>query len=64
MASIEYGTYKLQMYITIEEYTAFLKRDKLSGKSTMSDYLRSLVLDEKSAISIVDRVLLIRHLDL
>jgi len=54
---------KLQMYMTIEEYNAFLKQYKLSGRSTMADYLRTLVLDEKSASSMVDRVLLIRHLD-
>ncbi len=60
---VELKTKKLQMYMTVEEYNTFLKQYKLSGRNTMADYLRTLVLDEKSARSMVDRVLLIRHLD-
>ena len=51
------------MYLTLEEYNIFLKQYKLSGRSTLADYLRPLVLVEKSARSMVDRVKLIRHLD-
>jgi len=51
------------MYMTVEEYATCQKQYKLSGRNTMADYLRALVLNKQSARSMVDRVKLIRHLD-
>jgi len=61
--TVELRTKKLQMYMTLEEYNTFLKQYNQSGRSTMADYLRVLVLNKKSSRSMVDRVKLIRHLD-
>jgi len=54
---------KLQMYVTEDEYIKFQHLVQASGKKTMADLLRALVLDKHNSTSIINNVALIKQLD-
>ena len=51
------------MHLTEQEYSNFQVLLKASGKKTISDFMRVLVLNEKENNSIINNVALIKHLD-
>ena len=56
-------TKKLQMHVTEQEFGKISDLYQHSGKKTLSDFMRVLVLDEKKNNSIRNNVELIQHLD-
>jgi hypothetical protein len=54
---------KLQMHVTALEYTNIQALYKASGKKTLSDFMRTMVLDENKSNSIINNIELIKHLD-
>jgi hypothetical protein len=54
---------KLQMHVTALEYNNIQALYKASGKKTLSDFMRTMVLDENKSNSIINNVELIKHLD-
>ena len=60
---IQLKSKKLQMHLTEQEYSNFQVLLKASGKKTISDFMRVLVLNEKKNHSIINNVALIKHLD-
>lgn len=55
---------KLQMYVTAEEYNKFLSLVQASGRRTIADFLRDIVLNEKNSYNLTNKVELLRHLDI
>ena len=56
---IQLKSKKLQMHVTAQEYSNFQVLLKASGKKTISDFMRVLVLNEKKNHSIINNVALI-----
>ena len=54
---------KLQLHVTELEYTNIKLVYSASGKKTVSDFMRALILDKNKSNSIINRVELIKHLD-
>ena len=63
LPAIELKTKKLQIHLTELEYTKIQVLYHASGKKTLSDFMRALVLDEKKSGFIRNNVELIKHLD-
>lgn len=63
LPTVELKTKKLQMHVTELEYTNIQVLYKASGKKTLSDFMRMMVLDENKSNSIINNVELIKHLD-
>lgn len=55
---------KLQLHVTEEEFSRFENQFKVSGKRFLSDFLRTLILDEKHMQRFTDQVELIKKLDI
>jgi hypothetical protein len=55
---------KLQMYVTVEEYNKFLSLVQASGRRTIADFLRDIILNEKNAYNLTNKMELLRHLDI
>ena len=56
-------TKKLQLHVTEQEFEKIYDLYQHSGKKTLSDFIRAMVLDEKKNNLIRNNVELIRHLD-
>jgi hypothetical protein len=63
LPAIELKTKKLQMHVTALEYTRIQTLYHASGKKTVSDFMRVLILDKNKSNSIINKVELIKHLD-
>lgn len=55
---------KLQMHLNEPEYVKLGKLYQNSGRKTMSDFLRDIILNEKKAYNLTNKVELLRHLDI
>jgi hypothetical protein len=64
LPTIELKTKKLQMHVTEKEYTRIQSLFHTTGKKTLSDFMRAMVLDDQKSNSIINNVELIKNLDL
>ena len=63
LPATELKTRKLQLHVTELEYANIKLLYSASGKKTVSDFMRALILDKDKSNSIINRVELIKHLD-
>ena len=63
LPATELKTRKLQLHVTELEYANIKLLYSASGKKTVSDFMRALILDKDKSNFIINRVELIKHLD-
>ena len=63
LPATELKTRKLQLHVTELEYANIKLLYCASGKKTVSDFMRVLILDKNKSNSIINKVELIKHLD-
>ena len=63
LPATELKTRKLQLHVTELEYVNIKLLYSASGKKTVSDFMRALILDKDKSNSIINNVKLIKHLD-
>ena len=63
LPATELKTRKLQLHVTELEYANIKLLYSASGKKTVSDFMRALILDKDKSNSIINKVELIKHLD-
>ena len=63
LPATELKTRKLQLHVTELEYANIKLVYNASGKKTVSDFMRALILDKDKSNSIINKVELIKHLD-
>jgi hypothetical protein len=63
LPATELKTRKLQLHVTELEYANIKLVYSASGKKTISDFMRALILDKDKSNSIINKMELIKHLD-